>query len=527
MKRIGLLVAAFAACYLSACSGSSSVTPPPPAGNFSNASLTGQYAFSMSGLESSTGAFIGRIGSISADGNGHITSGLEDVLNMDTGAPASQLTFSNGTYQIQSNGRGLIVLNLTAGGTLQLSLSLKSSAEGFLVQSDGAASTHGSLNLQTPSQFSGNAINGKYVFDFPGISFAGSPPSVSSTVGEFAADGNGNVTGGTVDVNDGSFTPSGAITLTPANYQLDTNGNGTNFGRGMMTLNGKTYAFYIVNSTRLAMLEEDSTGGAEGDAILQTGTIPAQNSDLKGGFVFLTGGSVATGKFGPLARLGRMSTDGAGGVGSVAFDENSDGNNTHISENSNLSSATYTIDTTNAGSGRGTFTFHNSSTGTVSYVFYFYSPTRAVLQDVSTSIVSDGVLMAQSGAPFTTSSTAGNYVFNWGGLQLVNPSPYEEQFVGQGVQTNAGNNNLSGVADYLELGLNSSNTSGVNLNAGISGTLTINGDGSQDNTYKIAVGGSSGFTINFKAYVADNSDLFLICYDGDRTTGGLMTQQTQ
>ena len=99
--------------------------------------------------------------------------------------------------------------------------------------------------------------------------------------------------------------------------------------------------------------------------------------------------------------------------------------------------------------------------------------------------------------------------------------------MGQGAQTNAGNNNLSGVADYLELCFNSGSTSGVTLNAGISGTLTINGDGTQDNTYKIAVGGSSGFTINFKAYVADNSDILLICYDGDRTTGGRMTQQTQ
>jgi len=524
---IWVLATMIVACYLSACGGSSTVTPPPPGGNFSNGSLIGQYAFSMSGRNSGTGAFIGRIGSISADGNGHITSGLEDVLNLDTGQPASQLTFSNGTYQIQSSGRGLIVLYLTAGGTLQLSLALKSNAQGTLVESDGAASTTGSLNLQTPAQFSGNAISGKYVFSLSGISFAGSPPSVISTVGEFAADGNGNVTSGTVDVNDGSFQPSGAISLTPTTYQLDTNGNGTNFGRGMMALNGKTYAFYIVNNSRLAMLEEDSTGGAEGDAILQTGVIPAQNSDLKGSFVFLTGGSVTTGKFGPLARLGRMTTDGAGAVDSVAFDENSDGNNTHISESSGLSSATYSVDTANPGSGRGTFTFHNSSTGTVSYVFYFYSPTRAVLQDVSASIVSDGVLMAQSGAPFTTTSTAGNYIFNWDGLQLVNPSPYEEKFVGQGVQTNAGNNNLSGLADYLELGLNSTSTSGINLNAGISGTLTINGDGTQDNTYKVAVGGSTGFTINFKAYVADNSDILLICYDGDRTTGGLMTQQTQ
>ena len=55
----------------------------------------------------------------------------------------------------------------------------------------------------------------------------------------------------------------------------------------------------------------------------------------------------------------------------------------------------------------------------------------------------------------------------------------------------------------------------------------MNGDGTQDNTYKIAVGGSSGFTVNFKAYFANNSTILVLCYDSDRTTSGLMTQQTQ
>jgi hypothetical protein len=108
----------------------------------------------------------------------------------------------------------------------------------------------------------------------------------------------------------------------------------------------------------------------------------------------------------------------------------------------------------------------------------------------------------------------------------VTPAPFDEDFVGQAVQTTASSNNLTGVADFVELGLNSSGT-GATLNAGISGTLAINGDGTQDNTYKIAVGGPSPFTVNFKAYIADSSNILVICYDGDRTTSGLHTRQTQ
>src|SRR5260221_4241110 len=393
------------ACYLAACGGGgSTITPPPPAGNFSNASLNGQYAFSMSGADLTSGAFIARAGSIVADGQGHITSGLEDLLDLGSGSPASQVTFSNGTYQIQANGRGLITLNVMGGGSLQVSASLQSSGHGYVVQTDGLASTRRVLEMQTPQQFSANAINGKYVFDFSGLSFAGATPAPISLVGQFGADGNGNVTGGTTDENNGSLAPTGATALAPSTYQLDTNGNGTNFGRGTMTLDGRTFAFYIVDATRVELLEEDQLGGTSGPATLQTGTIPTQNSGFNGSFAFLTGGSQSTGNFGPVARVGRFTADGAGGIGTVSLHENNDGNNTQLTPGSGISNASYTIDTTKAGSGRGTFTFRNSSIGTVTYVFYLYSPTRAVIQDVSAGAVADGTMAAQSAACLTTAS---------------------------------------------------------------------------------------------------------------------------
>jgi len=528
MKRIFAVVTIAMAGFLAACGGSgSNITPPPPTGNFSNASLNGQYAFSMSGVDLNSGAYIARIGSIEADGQGHITAGLEDVLDLGSSTAASIVTFSNGTYQIQANGRGLIVLNVTGGGTLQLSASLQSSSQGYLAQTDGLASTSGGLELQTPLQFSVNAINGKYVFDFSGISFAGTTPSVISLVGQFGANGNGNVTGGTIDVNDSSFAPTGAVALTASSYQMDTSGNGTNFGRGTMTLDGRTYAFYIVDGTRVELLEEDSLGGTSGPAILQTGAIPMQNSGFKGSFAFLTGGSQTTGNFGPDARVGRFTADGAGGIGTISFHENNDGNNAQLSPSSGISNTSYAIDTANAGSGRGTFTFHNSSVGTVTYVFYMYSPTHAVIQDVSAGIAADGTMMSQSAASFTAVSVAGNYSFSWNGVEIVSPSPFDENYVGQYIQTSAANSNISGVVDYAQLGLNTINTNGVTLDAGISGTLTIAGDGTQDNTYKIAIGGPTAFTLNFTAYFGDNGTVLMVCSDGNRTTAGVAMPQTQ
>jgi len=516
------------AMYLAACGGSgANITPPPPTGNFSNASLKGQYAFSMSGVDLTSGAYIARIGSIAADGNGHITSGLEDVQDLGSATPTSQVSFSNGTYQIQANGRGVIVLNLSTGGTLQWSLSLQSGSQGSLVQTDGLASTSGGLNLQTPLQFSANAINGKYVFGLSGISLTSATPSLISLIGEFGANGNGNVTGGTIDINDTALSPTGATALPASNYQLDTTGNGTNFGRGTMTLDGRTYAFYIVNSTQVDLLEEDPFGGTAGPAFLQTGTIPTQNSGFNGSFAFLAGGSESTGHFGPISRVGRFTANGTGGIGPISFFENNDGNTTQLTPGSGISNASYAIDTSNAGSGRGTFTFSNSSTGTVSYVFYLYSPTRAVIQDVSAGVVASGTMASQSTGSFTTTSVAGNYSFSWSGVELVAPSPFDENYVGQYVQTSAATSNLAGVVDFAQLGLNTINTNGVTLNAGISGTLTIGGDGTQGNAYKIAIGGPTPFTVNFVAYFADNGTVFMVCADSNRTTSGVATAQTQ
>lgn len=480
----------------------------------------------MSGVDGVNGAYLARVGSFTADGSGHITGGLEDVLNLSSVVPASQVALTNSTYQILANGRGTITLTASGGGNLQLSVSLKSNAEGFLVQTDGAASTAGSLSLQTPGDFAAGFLTGKYVFVLSGRSFAGATPSAISLIGEFAMDGGGNVTGGVTDINDSAFTPSGATPVAVSTYQIDTNGNGTNFGRGTMTLNGRTYVFYIVDNARIRMLEEDALGGTQGDAVLQTGAIPAQNSSFQGNFVFLTRGFTSTGNFGPLARAGRFTADGSGGIGKIAFDQNIAGNNSHVSQNSSVSSATYSMDADNAGSGRGTFTFHNSSVGTLIFVFYLSSPGQAVVQDVSTTSVGDGTMLEQAAGPFTASSLAGNYVLNWSGLLLVSPSAFQEDFIGQAAQSTASSNNFLGVGDYVQLGFNAANN-GVTLGTGISGTLTIAADGTQNNAYKIAIGTSSPFTINFLAYFADDQTVLLLCSDSNRTTAGLAVQQTQ
>src|SRR5438270_8330572 len=107
VSRVSIVLALFAA----ACGGGGGNNggPPPPPPKFSNASLSGQYAFSMSGTElcNGQGSFFTRVGTFTADGHGHITNGLEDV-NLCTGIETLQ--FTAGTYSIGDDGRGSLTL---------------------------------------------------------------------------------------------------------------------------------------------------------------------------------------------------------------------------------------------------------------------------------------------------------------------------------------------------------------------------------------------------------------------------------
>lgn len=498
--------------------GGSAPTPPAPAGNFSNASLKGQYAFLLSGVAGQTGAYTARIGSFTADGAGSITAGLADALNLSSASSASTISYTGGSYTIQANGRGVISLQ-SASGNLSFSVALQSASAGSIIETDLAAATGGTLRLQTPASFTAGSLSSPYVFEFSGVTFVPSAAAPISLIGEFQTNGAGAITGGVLDTDNGNLTPSGATPIAGGTYALDAT-SGATFGRGTMSFGGYSFAFYIVDATHLLVLEEDTLGGMAGDALQQAASVPTQNSQFTGSFVYQLGGAFVRNAQGPIARVARFTADGNGGLGSVSLDTNYDGSYTH---SSSASSATYAIDASNSGSGRGTFTFTASGNATT-YVFYLISPTQALLQEVTPGVVAGGPLNAQAAGPFSQSSLTGNFVFRWVGVQLGASTtiPLEENFVGQYAGTSSSSGNVTGATDYVQLGLSGST---VFDNVPLGGTLTINGDGTINNHYKFAVNGSPSVTINFQAYFVDPTTLYLVTSDGNRTTTGIISQQ--
>jgi hypothetical protein len=512
----------FLAFSLAACSSKSPT--PPPSGPFSDASLNGQYAFSLSGV-AVNGAYFARVGSFSADGTGGITTGLEDLLNLSTGQPASLVSYTGGSYQIEPNGRGQITLNAASGTNLTLNLILQSPSVGNIVETDLNAATSGTLALQTNTDFANSALAHSYVFGLYGVSLTPQKAAPIALAGQIAGDGNGTITGGVMDTNDGTVgTPSGATAVAPGTYALDTNGNGTNFGRGMMTFNGRTYAFYIVDATHLKMVEEDTLGGSAGELLQQTGTIPTENSQITGSFVYLTAGASILGSQALVTRVARFTADGNGNLGTISLDDNNDGDYTHVSQGGNISAATYAMDTANSGSGRGTFTFKSSGVGTFADVFYLISSTQGVALETTKGIIGTGPMYAQTAGPFTLSSIAGNYTGSWNGVQLGSTTivPFAEDGIGQYALASTNSSNISGIADYTQLGLSSKT---VFTDVGFGGTLTINGDGTANNHYKYALTGTPSVTLNFQAYFVNPGKVLMICSDGVRTMAGMVNQQ--
>jgi hypothetical protein len=524
INRLCLALIVCVAAFAAACGGGGSTPVPPPVGNFSNASLSGQYAFSMSGSDAATGSFFARIGSFTADGSGNITAGIEDVNTALNGAQT--LAFSASTYTVQADGRGTINLS-NATGALSFSITMLSPTKGLIVETDLNATASGTFLLQSSSSFNAAGISGNYVFDFSGLDPAGAPDSI---VGQFVSTGSGLLSSGLLDENDGAA-PSGASPFTAGSYQMDAT-NGPTSGRGVVTFttNGFTfnYIFYIVNGSRVRMMETGTAGAVGltvGDAISQS-SVPATNGNFNGNFAYLLSG---VGSRSQLTRIGRFTANGSGGLGSIFADTNDGGTAAQVPSGSgSLSAMTYAIDTNFPGSGRGTLTFTDSKLGTFSYVVYLSSSSGGVMQDVSKNTVADGTLQLQVGAPFSNSSFAGNYGFNFSGIgnNSTNGVLGEEDYVGQIALTSAASNNVTGAVDFSAF----SSNQGAFLNVVVSGNgLTVGGDGTTSsgtrNTFSLKLAGNPSTTLNFAAYIVNSQTIFVAGTDSARVISGTVTLQ--
>jgi hypothetical protein len=287
----------------------SEVVPPPPAtATFTltinpgtanpNSLLLGSYAFLFTGFDAQ-GALTAN-GVLTANGNGIITSGLEDVNRTNGVVFGATLT---GTYAMNPDGTGTMQLvasnqfKVVFTSDFQIVMDSEGNLRFFENDTNNttppplAAHGAGIIKPQSGTNFATANFNGNYAFGFTGQDFSSNPTSLAGFV---HADGNTNLNPGMADFNEAG-TYNGQLPLNGNFSVLSTTGRGSAsmifaaLGSPQMVLQ---FTFYLVSQTDLFFIETDVTDATHPRI---AGEMQLQNTAVQFGSTSLSGGSIASG----------------------------------------------------------------------------------------------------------------------------------------------------------------------------------------------------------------------------------------
>ena len=220
-------------------------------GPFTNASVTGPFAFTVAGADLLNGTPFAAGGVLTSDGAGNISAGIEDFN--DGGSITIAVPFT-GTYAMAANGRGTMTLNTAAG---IFSFVIYPSSGGVqALETDSRFLTSGTALQQQTTAFNAGSLQGIYGMNFT----ASANGSELDSIAEFTADGVSKLTG-IIDINN-----SGGITFGQSmTGTFIANANGR-FAMSLQTpLGPQSMIVYLVNGTRALFIEVDGAVIAAGD----------------------------------------------------------------------------------------------------------------------------------------------------------------------------------------------------------------------------------------------------------------------
>src|SRR5258707_3155153 len=303
--------------------------PGPPSTAVNNAALNGNYAFSFSGLTGNGGvsSVYASVGRFTADGAGNLTNGELDTNTVAGGGAAQSFT---GTYSIGNDNRGVMTLNLSSSSAkLAFAMLANGNAQFIEFDASGGAGTIGSGTMEKAdtTAYSTARITGDYAFGAAGFDNTYNRAAIE---GRVTSTGNRALAKAPGDAN--SYGSDYPMSFTAANYTV----SDTATGRGTMHLaftfggtpDSMNFAFYVVNSGKLFLMESDvvTTATPLLNGVVVQQQIPTggfSNTSLNGNMViYLTGLSMCGSASGvPKAVAGLLTTNGNGAL-SLTYDEN-------------------------------------------------------------------------------------------------------------------------------------------------------------------------------------------------------------
>ncbi|MGB6630845.1 MAG: hypothetical protein WBE52_06370 [Terriglobales bacterium] len=248
--------------------------------------------------------------------------------------------------------------------------------------------------------FSNSSLTGTYVISISGTDVNSAGNEVFFAIaGSVTADGNGNITGGTVDINDANLPSPGVFpgqALTASKYSITSDGRGTGT---LITPQGTFGLDFILTSSSHGLISRFD-GNGTGSGTLDTQGSATQSS--LGSLAFSLSGAAGANPFGTVGGFTLNPTTGAITTGVQDFNE----------KGSSISGPGGAVLTGSlvVNSGTGTAQF-NSSFGSLLFDVWVIDSTHLKLIETDTSGI------ALSGDAFTqqTSFTAGELAFTLAG----------------------------------------------------------------------------------------------------------------
>jgi hypothetical protein len=478
-------------------------------GTNTNALFSGTYTFLFQGFDS--GGPVAMAGTLTADGNGNITSGFEDSNRTAGNVQNAALS---GSYVLGLNGAdGRGTLHLISTPSVQASLDVDYQ---LVIQSDGTIrmiennntntntdtyATHGAGVLKPVSQatFGVGSLSGNYAFEFSGQDYNVKPIAIG---GIMHADGDSQLTPVTGDINDaGSLaplqSPSGTFSFTATTLR----GTATL----LYSLAGKAqtqlqFAFYFVSSSDVYFVETDIPSITDqfprlsGEATLQqTGATFGASSFTGESVVTGTGlnGSNASVMAGLLTVPVTSTVPGCNGSAadvSLSYDQNNGGT---ISSVTPAASACVV-----ASNGRATFANLDPRVS----VAYLTGPGQGFILG-GDAAVTTGLLELQTPSTFSVSTVQGSYALSASAPRDTKTS----STVGQ--VTSTGNGSIPGTLDEID-----SPGTPAHLNQ----ALLLNMDSvATDGRGTITSNSVAGFPTNLVFYLLSPSQVRMISLDSN------------
>ena len=357
---------------------------------FSTASITGDYAFGLAGLDNlnNRAAIIGRFAS---NGTGTLTNAAGDINAY--GTPYT-LSFSAASYTLPDTktGRGTMNLAFTFGGApanLNFVFYIVNAKRLLALERDTVTTATPLLSgvvvqQQTPSGgFSDASLNGNMVIYLTGLSNCGSgamgvPKAVAGLI---TAGGTGTLN---LDFDENYCHAPRTVTGFSGTYGVASN------GRTTIALGGYALVAYLASANQAFLFVSDinvlfGLGEPQTDA-------PFTNGIAKGTYA---GVAAYPASFGVTVFSGEFTADGASTTGNISGHEDVGAPSGSVSGEAFNASYSLSSSPTN---GRGTMTVSSGTGGNA--VFYVISPTKLVA--LSQDDPNPAILVFEEGSTTTT-----------------------------------------------------------------------------------------------------------------------------